>query len=94
MSTLTDTRQTILALIAERVAEEGMPPSQAEIACAMGFSGVRAAQYHLEALEQAGVIERVPGKARGLRITPAGLAQLGSESASDFDDSAAPVRRD
>ena len=94
MSTLTDTQQTILALIAERIAEEGMPPSQAEIARAMGFSGVRAAQYHLEALEQAGVIERVPGKARGLRITPAGLAQLGGQSASDFDDSAAPLRRD
>ena len=42
MSTLTDTQQTILALIAERIAEEGMPPSQAEIARAMGFSGVRA----------------------------------------------------
>ena len=94
MSTLTDTQQTILALIAERIAEEGMPPSQAEIARAMGFSGVRAAQYHLEALEQAGVIERVPGKARGLRITPTGLAQLGGQSASDFDDSAAPLRRD
>ena len=60
----------------------------------MGFSGVRAAQYHLEALEQAGVIERVPGKARGLRITPTGLAQLGGQCASDFDDRAAPLRRD
>ena len=42
---LTDTQQAILALIAERIAEEGMPPSQAEIARAFGFSSVRAAQY-------------------------------------------------
>ena len=33
-----------------------MPPSQAEIARAFGFKGVRAAQYHLEALEAAGAI--------------------------------------
>lgn len=65
---LTDTQQAILALIAERIAREGMPPSQAEIARAFGFSSVRAAQYHLEALEAAGAIERVPGRARGIRV--------------------------
>ena len=65
---LTDTQQAILALIAERIEAEGMPPSQAEIARAFGFKGVRAAQYHLEALEQAGAILRVPGKARGIRL--------------------------
>ena len=68
MNSLTETQHTILALIAERIAVDGMPPSQAEIARAMGFSGVRAAQYHLEALEQAGAILRVPGKARGIRL--------------------------
>ena len=65
---LTDTQLAILALIAERLEVEGMPPSQAEIAKAFGFKGVRAAQYHLEALEQAGAIERVPGRARGIRL--------------------------
>ncbi|WP_024889919.1 transcriptional repressor LexA [Luteimonas huabeiensis] len=68
---LTDTQQAILALIAERVEAEGVPPSQAEIARAFGFSGVRAAQYHLEALEAAGAIERVPGRARGIRLLAA-----------------------
>jgi repressor LexA len=74
---LTDTQQTILALIAERIEAEGVPPSQAEIARALGFSGVRAAQYHLEALEAAGAIERVPGRARGIRVlrTPAAPQQ-------------------
>jgi repressor LexA len=65
---LTDTQHAILALIAERIEAEGMPPSQAEIARAFGFSGVRAAQYHLDALEAAGAIERVPGRARGIRL--------------------------
>ena len=68
---LTDTQLAILALIAERLEVEGMPPSQAEIAKAFGFKGVRAAQYHLEALEQAGAIERVPGRARGIRLLKA-----------------------
>jgi len=68
---LTDTQTAILALIAERLEAEGMPPSQAEIARAFGFKGVRAAQYHLEALEQAGAIERIPGRARGIRLLKA-----------------------
>jgi repressor LexA len=65
---LSATQQAILSLIAERLEAEGMPPSQAEIARAFGFSGVRAAQYHLDALEAAGAIERVPGRARGIRL--------------------------
>jgi repressor LexA len=65
---LTETQQAILSLIGERIASEGMPPSQAEIAKAFGFRGVRGAQYHLEALEAAGAIQRVPGRARGIRL--------------------------
>jgi repressor LexA len=68
METLSDTQRAILELIAERIGADGMPPSQVEIAKAFGFKGVRAAQYHLEALEAAGAIERVPGRARGIRI--------------------------
>ena len=76
---LSETQQAILALITERVEFDGVPPSQAEIASALGFSGVRAAQYHLEILEQAGAIKRIPGQARGIRLcAPAG---------SDGDDS-------
>jgi repressor LexA len=65
---LTDTQKAILVLIAERIEAEGVPPSQAEIAKAFGFKGVRGAQYHLEALEAAGAIERIPGRARGIRV--------------------------
>lgn len=65
---LSDTQRAIHAFIAERIESDGFAPSQAEIAHAFGFSGVRAAQYHLEALEAAGVIERSPGRARSLRL--------------------------
>ena len=70
---LTDTQRAILALITERIESEGMPPSQTEIATAFGFSSVRAAQYRLEALERAGAIQRIPGQARGIRLTQASV---------------------
>jgi len=74
---LSETQQTILALITERVEFDGVPPSQAEIASALGFRGVRAAQYHLEILEQAGAIKRIPGQARGIRLCQAAAAETG-----------------
>jgi repressor LexA len=86
MNALTDTQRAVLALIAERIEAEGMPPSQAEIARAFGFKGVRAAQYHLEALEAAGAIERVPGRARGIRVRqlpPAPQQELALASTDD-----------
>ena len=57
---------TALIEAIRRYAEEGVPPSQTEIANALGFRGVRAAQYHLDILEQAGYIRRLPGQARGI----------------------------
>jgi repressor LexA len=73
---ITETQQAILAMIAERIEADGVPPSQVEIAHAFGFKGVRAAQYHLEALEQAGAIRRVPGQARGIRLVSSPAADL------------------
>ena len=78
---LTDTQQAILALIAERIERDGVPPSQTEIAHACGFKGVRAAQYHLDALEQAGAIQRIPGVARGIRVVHP--AQKAAPAAND-----------
>ncbi|KAB8315386.1 transcriptional repressor LexA, partial [Tolypothrix campylonemoides VB511288] len=63
---------------------DGLPPSQTEIARAFGFSGVRAAQYHLEALEREGHIERLPGVARGIRLR--GPAATRAQVAPPADD--------
>jgi len=81
---ITDTQQAILAMITERIAADGVPPSQVEIAHAFGFKGVRAAQYHLEALEQAGAIRRVAGQARGIRLVAAQAAPDVSSPAADL----------
>ncbi len=83
---LTDTQQAILAMIAERIESDGVPPSQTEIARAFGFKGVRAAQYHLEALEQAGAIRRLPGQARGIRLVAAPLQAHADEEALQAAD--------
>ncbi len=84
---ISETQQRILRLIAERIESEGMPPSQTEIARELGFKGVRAAQHHLEALERAGAIERVPGRARGIRLLqPVPAAQPDLPLASDAAD--------
>ena len=90
---LTDTQRTILGLIAERIEAEGVPPSQTEIARAMGFNSVRAAQYHLEALERAGAIERRPGRARGIRllVEPQPLDQAVADTQADGDALRLPV---
>ncbi len=85
---LTDTQHAILALIAERIEADGLPPSQTEIARAFGFKGVRAAQYHLEALETAGAIERLPGRARGIRIKHALASPQASLPLATLDDDA------
>ena len=65
---ISSAQQAILAFIAQRIEAEGVPPSQTEIANAMGYRGVRGAQYHLDILEQAGYIRRLPGQARGIRL--------------------------
>ena len=81
---LTDTQHAILAFLAERIEADGFAPSQSEISRAFGFKGVRGAQYHLEALEAAGAIERRPGLARSLRVLqppPSAQADLPLETA-------------
>ncbi|MDO5504847.1 MAG: transcriptional repressor LexA [Pseudoxanthomonas suwonensis] len=74
---LSETQQAILGYIAERIDVDGFAPTQTEIARAFGFKGVRAAQYHLEALEAAGAIERRPGIARSLKVLRAPTSPQG-----------------
>ena len=66
---LTDTQRRLLEFLREHIARHGYPPSQMEIARAFGFRQNRSARYHLETLEQAGLIELSAGRARGIRLT-------------------------
>ena len=66
--TLSPIRQTLLTYLREHIAAHGYPPSQLQIAAALGLKQNRSARLHLEALEREGHIELVPGQARGIRL--------------------------
>lgn len=68
MNELTPRRAAILEFIRERIAEQGQPPSLAEIAEAFGFASRSVARKHITALAEAGLIEVVPNQARGIRL--------------------------
>ncbi len=68
VSGLTERQAEILALIRASIRRDGMPPTRAEIAAALGFRSANAAEAHLRALERKGVIELVPGASRGIRV--------------------------
>jgi repressor LexA len=67
-NTLTTRQAEILELIRSYIAEEGCPPTRAEIAETLGFRSPNAAEDHLRALERKGMIELVPGASRGIRL--------------------------
>lgn len=68
MNELTPRQAEILRLIREFVETTGFPPTRAEIARALGFRSVNAAEEHLKALARKGVIELLPGASRGIRL--------------------------
>ncbi|MDD5296375.1 MAG: transcriptional repressor LexA [Rhodocyclaceae bacterium] len=81
---LTARQAEILALIRSSIQEDGMPPTRAEIARALGFSSVTAAVDHLKALAKKGLIELLPGSSRGIRLVEAlepGLPLIGRVAA-------------
>jgi len=82
---LTRRQAEILELIRSHVAEEGCPPTRAEIAATLGFRSANAAEDHLRALERKGVIELVPGASRGIRLLEdaPGLPVIGRVAAGE-----------
>ena len=64
----TDTRARILNFIQEFTRENGYPPTVREIQRAFGLASPRAVQYHLEALDREGSIERVSHTVRGIHL--------------------------
>ncbi len=65
---LTDRQSEILKLVRELTESTGYPPTRAEIARAMGFRSVNAAEQHLRALEKKGALDIESGASRGLRV--------------------------
>jgi len=63
-----DTRARILDFIHEFTREHGYPPTVREIQRVLALASPRAVQYHLEALEEEGLIERVSHTVRGIHL--------------------------
>lgn len=68
MTTLSPKRAAILTFIRDRIAQNGQPPSLAEISEAFGFASRSVARKHIVALTDAGLIEVVANQARGIRL--------------------------
>lgn len=82
MADLTRRQQQILELLQDVIDSTGMPPTRAEIARKLGFRSANAAEDHLRALARKGMIELLPGAARGIRLTdPPGLPVVGRVAA-------------
>lgn len=83
---LTPRQTEILALIRRHMQRHGLPPTRQEIAEALGFRSINAAEEHLRALARKGAIELVKGRSRGIRLleespVPEGLPLVGRVAA-------------
>ncbi|KPK38589.1 MAG: hypothetical protein AMJ69_08050 [Gammaproteobacteria bacterium SG8_47] len=82
MNTLTQRQAEILSFIRDTLARGELPPTRAEIAKALGFRSLNAAEGHLKALARKGAIELIPGSSRGIRLRhSAGLPVVGRVAA-------------
>ena len=77
MDELTPRQSEILLFIQTFMDETDMPPTRAEIARALGFRSVNAAEEHLRALQRKGVVELIPGTSRGIRLKDSLREQMG-----------------
>ena len=77
MSELTPRQRQILEFIQDAIAANGLPPTRAEIAQALGFRSANAAEEHLRALQRKGVLELRPGASRGIQLKDSLREQFG-----------------
>ena len=77
MEDLTPRQRQVLTFIQDSLAEQGLPPTRAEIAEALGFKSANAAEEHLRALQRKGVIELRPGASRGIQLKDSLRDQIG-----------------
>jgi len=81
---LTKAQTRVLDVIQQSIRDEGRPPTRAEIADALGFRSINAAESHLRALERRGAIRLQSGASRGIQC----LVPLDDE---DYDEPGLPV---
>jgi len=81
---LTKAQTRVLDVIQQSIRDEGRPPTRAEIADALGFRSINAAESHLRALERRGAIRLQGGASRGIQC----LVPLDDD---DHDEPGLPV---
>ena len=83
MLNLTSQHIKVFDVIKNHLTINGYPPTRAEIAKTLNFKSVNAAESHIKALVKKGVIEKVPGSSRGIRLVEdlAGIPLIGSVAA-------------
>lgn len=85
---LTSRQSEVLDFIRRQLAEQGLPPTRAEIVTAFGFRSPTAAEDHLRALARKGAIELRAGASRAIRVLEsaaeqAQLMRLAAEAANE-----------
>ena len=73
---LTKRQQEILVFISDHIDSMGYPPTRNDLSKHFGFRSPNAAESHLRALENKGVIRIEPGHSRGITLTALSLASL------------------
>lgn len=68
---ISDKQGEMLAFIKEFVAKNGYPPTREEIRTGLNISTKSLVNYHLEALESAALLTRIPNTPRGLKLLTA-----------------------
>lgn len=72
----TNRQREVLAAIDDFLRREGMPPTLRELGDALGIRSNNGVWDHLRLLARKGLVERVPLRSRGLRLTEAGGAAI------------------
>jgi repressor LexA len=78
---LTKRQKEILAFIADHIESAGFPPTRNDVSKHFGFRSPNAAESHLRALENKGVIRIEPGQSRGIALTGLSVSNLPASSA-------------
>lgn len=79
---LSDKQEAMLAFIEEFVDENGYPPTYEEIKQGLNISTKSLVDYHLDVLENAAYITRVPNTPRGIRLKNEGVGVMRAGNAS------------
>ena len=86
-------QRTVLEMIQQFVDSNGYTPSMQDIADACGFKSLASVSYQLTQLEEAGMIRRDLGRARGIELLTEDFASTGSapSTGAAMPDNVTPI---